>query len=101
MVVLAVSVVAAGLDVAAVLFAVDDAPFPSGWLSVDRSGRFASLLLLLLLLLLPCARTAGAARSSKPRRPVEGRMVERLNECRHGGVRYRGRYRHRERDGQG
>jgi hypothetical protein len=80
MVVLAVSVVEAGLDVAAVLFAVDDAPFPSGWLSVDRSGRFSSL-----LLLLPCARTAGAARSSKPRRPVEGRIVERVNECRHGG----------------
>lgn len=71
-------------DAAADDFAeVEVAPSPSGCWIVDNWGR----------LLLPCASTAGATASTRPRRPIEGRIVivcATLGGCRGVAVEYQG-----------
>jgi hypothetical protein len=63
----AAAVVEAGADDAAADDAavLDDAPCPSGCWSVDNCGKLVS----------SCARTAGAAASSKPNKPTDGRIA--------------------------
>lgn len=57
--------VACAEDAAADDAAVDVAPSPSGCWIVDNCGKLVS----------PCASTAGAAASSRPNRPTQGRIL--------------------------